>query len=135
MEYNVDPGRISLSAYLRILKRDSLLPGRRMLLEDIQERFQRMADAGVDNLSTLKRRFATPEKLSAFAVQTGIPNEYLTLLKRQMGSLVIKSVPLPDFPGMAGETVEKLAKRRASFFVGLSETMRESRRSRLRGDV
>lgn len=108
MLYEIDLNRISLDDYLAMLKGENLLPGRRILLEQIDDRFRRMTGAGADTLNALKRRLATPEKLALFSAETGIPGEYLTILKRQMGSLLTNPVPLPDFPGVSPEALEKL---------------------------
>ena len=108
MVYEIDLNRISLDDYLAMLKGENLLPGRRILLEQIDDRFRRMTGAGADTLNALKRRLATPEKLAQFSAETGIPDEYLTILKRQMGSLLANPVPLPDFPGFSPEALEKL---------------------------
>jgi hypothetical protein len=108
MVYEIDWIRVSLPEYLETLKGENLLPGRRILLEDIDGRFLRMIGAGADTLSALKRRLSTPEKLALFSAQTGIPGEYLTILKRQMGSLLQSPVPLSEFPGLPPESLEKL---------------------------
>ena len=108
MVYEIDLNRISLDDYLGMLKGENLLPGRRILLEQIDDRFRRMTGAGADTLYALKRRLATPEKLALFSAETGIPGDYLTILKRQMGSLLPNPMPLPDFPGFLSEVLEKL---------------------------
>ena len=109
MEYGVDLKKLSCREYLNILKNQNLLPGRRLLLEDIDERFRRLEDAGIAGAAQLQKSLGTPAKLSALSQQTGIPAEYLTVLKRELNSLVPKPVNISDFPGVPEDTAAKLA--------------------------
>ncbi len=109
MSYSIDLTRISLQSYQEILKKQNLLPSRRILLDDPEAHFQRMADAGIGDLSALKKAVSSPEKLAKFAAQTHISKEYLTILKRELGSLEQKSVKISDFPGLSGQTVQILS--------------------------
>jgi len=109
MEYEVDLGRVSLPTYRRVLTREELLPGRRMLLEDIDARFHRMAEAGAGTLLQLKQRLSTPDKLARFSGEAGVPADYLVVLKRQMGSLTPKAALLGGFPGLPPEAAGRLA--------------------------
>ncbi len=56
MGYNVDFKRITVFRHMNTLKNQNLLPGRKMLLENIDENFQRMADAGINDLAELKSK-------------------------------------------------------------------------------
>ncbi|ABN06710.1 hypothetical protein Mlab_0536 [Methanocorpusculum labreanum Z] len=110
MSYSIDLTGISLQSYQEILKKQNLLPSRRILLDDLETNFQRIADAGIGNMSALKKAVSSPEKLAKFAAQTHISKEYLTILKRELGSLEQKPVQISDFPGLSGQTVQILAK-------------------------
>ncbi len=101
MGYNVDLKRISILCYMETLKKQNLLPGRRILLENIEENFRGIAQSGVRNLAELKRNLSSAGKLSAFSAKTGIPENYLIILKREMGSLEQKPVAVADFPNIA----------------------------------
>ena len=75
MRYTLDLNRISLSDYKPLLAGQNLLPGRRMLLEEIDRRFEALCAQGIETLSQLLRRLSTPQKLAEFAAATGIPAE------------------------------------------------------------
>ena len=109
MGYSLDLNAISLSAYLRLLKGQTLLPGRRMLHEQIEERFLLLASSGLENAMQLKSALSTPLKMTALAKSTGIPEEYLTLLRRELSSLEQKPVPLSDFPACDPALIRSLA--------------------------
>ena len=108
MGYSIDLSKISIDRYKEILKNQNLLPGRRMLLENLDNNFDRITNAGVRNLAELKSSLSSKQKLSAFAEKTGISEDYLTILKREMGSLEQKPVPFSDFPGIPGDIVSAL---------------------------
>lgn len=108
MSYAIDLRQVSIQAYKNILKSQNLLPGRRILLQKLDERFREIADTGISNLFELKSSLSTPRKLSALSVETSIPEDYLVILKRELGSLDQKPVPLSDFPNVSEQTVHRL---------------------------
>ena len=108
MGYSVDLTKISINKYRDVLKKQNLLPGRRMLLENLDENFKRIANEDVHNLSELKSSLSSKQRLSAFAAKIGLSEDYLTILKREMGSMEQKPVPLSDFPGISGDTTSAL---------------------------
>lgn len=68
-------------------EKQNLLPGRRILLDDLETNFQRIADAEISSLSALKKALSSPEKLSKFAERTHISKEYLIILKERSAVL------------------------------------------------
>lgn len=108
MRYTLDLRQIPLEKYLTILKRQNLLPGRRILLNDIDLNFQSFKDAGVSSTYELKGILSTPSKLATFSSLTGVAENYLVILKRELGSLAQKPVLLDTFPGLSGESISKL---------------------------
>jgi len=93
---------------MEILKNQNLLPGRKILHENLEENFKRMAAVGILNLAELKKNMSSAQRLSAFSAETGVPEDYLTMLKREMGSLEQKPVPISDFPDISADTVSIL---------------------------
>jgi hypothetical protein len=127
--YTLDFRRIPVGKYLNILKTRELLPGRRVLLNGIDLNFDKITGAGVCSLYEFKNRLSTPAKLSAFSAETLIPESYLVILKRELGSLEQKPVPLSEFPGI-GEVLlsallEKGIKTSRDFFESGGEESRE----------
>lgn len=51
MGYSVDLNQISIFQYMDILKNQNLFPGRKILLENMEENFRRLDDAGIQNLA------------------------------------------------------------------------------------
>jgi hypothetical protein len=100
MRYTLDLSRIPLAAYQPLLAGQNLLPGRRILLDGLNRNFEALSAQGIDTLAQLKQRLSAPQKLAALAAATGISEEYLTILKREIGSLEQKPVLLSAYPGL-----------------------------------
>ena len=65
MGYSLDLNAISLSAYLHLLKAQTLLPGRRMLQEHADERFALLMQLGLSTLAQLKAALAEAQSAKA----------------------------------------------------------------------
>ena len=109
MGYSLALEQISLADYQQLLQQQNLLPGRRMLHEQLELRFSALANVGLSSVAQLSAALAAPKKLFALAEQTGISEEYLTLLRRELGSLSQKPVLLSDFPDCDKAHIQHLA--------------------------
>jgi hypothetical protein len=108
MRYNLDLKAISIQEYKELLTRQILLPGRRLLWQNIDQRFKAISAQNITNIEELKKRLSTPQKISSFVTATGIPEEYLILLKREIGSLEQKPVSLDCFPDIDQKLLSNL---------------------------
>lgn len=108
--YSPDLKNIPLKTYQKLLLKKDLLPGRKMLQENLNENFALLASAGIRNLFDLQKSLSSPDKILSLAEKTGIPKEYLTLLKRESGTLKQKPTLLYNFSGMDDETSGQLEK-------------------------
>lgn len=99
MRYSLDLSVLSIHEYKNILK-SHLLPGRRILWQDIDQNFEQFEHFGMKDVAGLKKHLSTPQRITALSAGTGIPEDYLTMLKREIGSLEQKPVPLENFPGI-----------------------------------
>jgi hypothetical protein len=85
-----------------------MLPRRIMLQEQIDERFAVLSAAGISTLGDVLRHLGSKSKLEAFSSETGLPEDYLVLLKREAGSYLARPFPLSAFPGIPFEYTEVL---------------------------
>ena len=115
-QYHVDLEQFSIKEFQHILETGRLLPSERVLGEKTCERFAILAAMGITNLQGLAHRLKSKKKLEQFAQESGIPQDYLTILRRRIGVYVPKPVPLIKFPGVDPEHVERLAA------VGIKQT-------------
>jgi hypothetical protein len=109
MGYSIELSAIPIYDYMHLLQRQLLLPGRRMLQEQLAERFALLAGMHLTTVAELSHALSTPQKRSSLAASTGISEEYLTLLRRELGSLTQKPVPLADFPAVDPALICSLA--------------------------
>ena len=108
MKYNLDIESLSVQNYKDILKKQNLLPGRRILLKNIDENFSCFEKSGIINLAQLNKSLSSPQKIAEFAAVSGISEDYLVILKREMGSLMQKPVLLASFPDIDPSLVNAL---------------------------
>ena len=100
---------ISLLVFKEVIKNNELLPGRKMLQENIDEYFDILKVAGIENLQQLDLALKNKKKLESFSGKYEIPLEYLTILRRELGSYFPKPVNLSDFPNLPAEVISVLA--------------------------
>ena len=108
MKYNVDLSKLTVAAYQNLLKNQNLLPGRRVLWQNIDRNFDLIQSHGVKTVEQLKKALSTPAKMARFAADTGIAEDYLTILRREVNSFEQTPVPLGAFPGIDPALVERL---------------------------
>ena len=108
MAYNLDLSKLSIDEYKQLLKHQNLLPARKILLDNIDINFELMAKQNIKNIEQLKKQLATPQKILSFAALTGIAQDYLIILRREIGSLDTKSVAIDSFPDMDGALISEL---------------------------
>jgi len=108
MKYNFDLEKLSLKTYMSILKGQNLLPSRKILLHNIDENFTFFERKELQYVSQLRKGLSTPKKISSFVEESGISEEYLTILKREMNSLEQKPVLISSFPDIDSTLVSRL---------------------------
>jgi hypothetical protein len=106
--YNLDLGTFSLTKLKNLLKTTKLLPSQQILLEKIDENFSCLEENGIENLDQLQKALNTKSAIHSFAAATGLPLDYLTVLRREVNSFQPKPIELKDFPGIDPDIVRKL---------------------------
>lgn len=109
MKYNISLESLTIHEYKNLLKQQNLLPGRRILWQDIEENFVLFERQGIKSIAELKKIISSPKKIAAFASESGISEEYLTILKREIGSLEQRPVLLSDFPDIDASLLDELS--------------------------
>jgi len=74
----------------------------------MDERFACLEENGIENLEQLQRALKTKSAIQSFAEVTGLPLDYLTILRREVNSYQPKPIDLKDFPGVDPDVVRKL---------------------------
>ena len=107
-KYYVDLSKFSLEKLGRRIKNTRLPPSHIILQENIDERFSCISENGIENLEQLQKALKTKSDVQSFAEDTGLPLDYLTVLRREVNSYQPKPINLKDFPGVDPEAVMKL---------------------------
>jgi hypothetical protein len=108
--YYIDLETISLEQLCEILRTRTLLPSRVILREKIEERMQALAGLGIENVSDLMAALKTEKKVEDVAKSTGIPLEYLKILRREIGGYLPSPRKFAEIPGVDKSTVGRLEK-------------------------
>jgi len=110
MNYSIDLNLFSLTDYAVLLKNQTLLPSRKILTENINVYFASLLESGIESVYAINKALSSPEKMSSLANKSGIPENYLKILKREIGSLIQKPVLLSEFPGIDSNLINELTK-------------------------
>ncbi len=107
--YHINPADYTL-AYLQenLLSRE-LIPSREPLKDGLEEIFIVLKEMEIKTIEDLLNVLKTKVKLEEFSKLSGITNEYLTLLRREVNSYLPNPVPISKFPGVSVETNSKLS--------------------------
>lgn len=111
MSYCVDTTRLPILTYRDILKHQSLLPSRKILLDAIDERFASIQAQGIDTVFTLQKQLSSTAKVIAFSSTSGIPLDYCKILKREIGTFSQKPISLSAFSTVDTATLALLQER------------------------
>jgi len=109
--YSIDPSLLSLEEFKELTANRRMLAGRVMLHEQMDERFGLLKRSGMETLGDALRILGSKSKIHSFAIQTGLTEDYLVVLKREAGSYIAKPIALSSFPGIPFEYVELLKSR------------------------
>ncbi len=94
--YFIDTDKFSIDKFRNILLTKEILPGRIILKEDLDERFDILKTKKIKTLSDLLETLKTKQKIDRFSKETGLTVEYLTILRREADSYVSVPVKLID---------------------------------------
>lgn len=107
MGYYIDLEKISIDKYKGILKSADLLPSRMILKENIDKNFDILKNQTVKNLDELLKTLKNKEKLQDFSKKSGLNENYLTILIREIKSYRQKPNSIKDFPSISDNVILK----------------------------
>jgi len=108
MGYYIDLKAISIDDYKAILKTADLLPSRMVLKENIDPIFNILKTHKLETVEDLQNALKNNKKVQDFSNSTGIPEDYLKILVREINSSHPKPNLIKDFPGVAPDVAQKL---------------------------
>ena len=107
MGYYIDLENISIDNYKEILKSADLLPSRMILKSNIDHNFDLVKKQNIRNIDELMKMSKNKKKLQDFSKQSGLNEDYLTILIREIKSY--RQIPnkIKDFPSIADDMILK----------------------------
>ena len=108
MAYYKDLGEINIDRYKEILKSANLLPSWMVLKEKIDENLDIIKEQRIENLAELQQALKTKTRLQQFAAESGLPLQYLTVLRRVINGYHPKPNRIRDFPNVDETIASKL---------------------------
>lgn len=108
-QYYIDFNSYTLEKLKDSLAGREMIPSRVILKEKLNERFQQLKKCGVTTLSELIKALKSKDKIAAFSKESGLTEEYLTILKREASSYQPNPIALTKFPDVDQEACAKLA--------------------------
>ncbi len=103
-----DLSKIGLDDFQNELKTGRLLPSRMPLLTDIESNFSIIQKKGINNADRLREELKSSERLGKLAEETGISEDYLKLLKREVNNLLPTPIKFVDVPNISDEIIKQL---------------------------
>lgn len=97
MGYYIDLTSISIDKYKEILKTTELIPSWKVLGENIDKNLDAIKSQGVENLNELLIALKDKGKIQEFSKQSGLPANYLEVLKRVVNGYRQKPNKIKDF--------------------------------------
>jgi hypothetical protein len=94
--YSIDLKQISLNEFKEMLTSVDLLPGRRILLDELSQVVERFKGSGLGNLAALQKMLNDKKQYPELAKAWSVSLEYLTILNREINSYVSKPYPLSE---------------------------------------
>jgi hypothetical protein len=107
-KYFIDTTHFSIEKFRFILKTKDILPGRIVLKDRIDERFDILKSMGINTLNDLLETLKTKIKIERFSKDSGLSIDYLTILRREANSYVSVPVKLTDMPFVETDIIKTL---------------------------
>jgi len=124
MAYHIDLSTISIEMYMEKLKKVYLPPSRMILKEGIDERFTYFTSLGIKNLGELLQTLKKKDKFNELSKISLFPGNYLTILLRELNSMLPKPIKLKDYPGISPNTIARLEKAGIKTSLDLFEKLK-----------
>lgn len=107
-EYYIDLESISLDDYKKKLTATEIVPSRQILQEKTAERFRCLQKLGIGNLQDCLTALKTAEKVKQLSEASGLSEDYLLTLRREINSFHPKPIQFSKIPMINENVLKKL---------------------------
>lgn len=126
--YGIDLTTFTLESLREFLAHGDLLPSHRVLREELNGHFSTLAAHGITNVQQLVDKLTTKKAVERVASETGIPINYLAILRRHVRGYIPSPISFAEIPGLDEEVLRRLAG------VGIKHTQHLFERAHCRAD-
>ena len=123
MSFYLDFKKIDINMFYEYLRTRRLFETHSILKNDIEGYKQRLYKLGYNEIDTLYKDIKTQKRVDAFAENNNIDNQYVTVLRRHLMSLVAKPRKITDFVRMQPETISYLLSKEINTTKDLYENI------------
>ncbi len=110
MAYYTDLERISLDAFKQILAESILVPSRMILQEHADVNFDLLVEHNVSTVHDVLQFLKNKKGITDLSSRTGIDEEYLTILAREIKGYKRKPIRIKEFLGLKENVAGQLSK-------------------------
>ena len=108
MGYYIDLKSLSIDEYKEALKSADLIPSQMILKENINDIFDNIKKQEIENVEELREALKSKSKLQDFSKQSGLSEDYLKVLIRNVNSYRQKPNKIKDIPGVSEDAILSL---------------------------
>jgi hypothetical protein len=108
MGYYIDFEKISIETYKNLLFTKYLIPSQRVLLEGIEENFEKLNENDIISMNDLLVSLKTKKKAMDFAEKADMSIDYIIVLRREISGRKPSVRKIVDYPTIDIEVKEKL---------------------------
>jgi len=108
--YHIDPSAFSIQKFQESISSRNLIPSRRILKENTENRFGILLSLHINSLENLMNALKTKDKIYAFSEKSSIPVDYLIILNREAKSFLPNPISLSKFTHIQEEVLNCLEK-------------------------
>jgi hypothetical protein len=108
MSYHIEAEHVSLDDLRIRIEETDLVPSRKPLLDGIKSKFKIFKQHDITSLALLRKKLKNKKHLESLSVTTGIEEQYLILLRREVNSYFPKPIALKHFDWLSQKEINKL---------------------------
>ena len=118
MGYYIDLSGITIDDYSIKLESAYLPPSRMVLKERVEERFDYLKNVGIKNVKELVQLLRKKDKFDQLSKVSCFSGDYLTILLRELNSILPKPNKIKELPGISAHVIKQLAN------IGITDTLK-----------
>ena len=111
MSYYIDLTAISIDEFKKRLLEQKMYPSQRILLDNIDDNFDKIIEAGINNMQELNTRIKNKDKATQFSKELGIDYKYMQMLRREVASYHPKPRKIAEYEIIDDSIKTKLLER------------------------